>query len=374
MARHWHQGHEVPRPGNFGFPVVTVPQEAGDGGGATRTTVDSKILFGALAASLLLLASGAPLDGPAATMAACVAILFFGLPHGALDLEIINRERGPGRLGMAGLLILYLGLAAAMAMAWRVAPVAALAMFLVIAVVHFAEDWPELHSRFLALGMAIALLAAPAMLHITELEILFEALSGSRDAALVANVLLLLAPTGVAVASVAIWTLWRGGFPNQAMVGALMLAGMILLPPVVGFALFFCLYHSPRHFGMAMSRIAWAPSAHRAVVLLTFASLGVAAALFALEARAELPARVVAASFMTLSLLTVPHMIVPPLADALASRGMGTAPAWLAQWLSAGLGGARSTGVTRCKSRIGQNSRARAPSSPCPPMPVWRAP
>lgn len=283
----------------------------------------TKVLAAALVALLALDWGGTFLGGPASTIAACAAILLFGLPHGTLDLEIIKREHGTGRLAMGALLLLYLGLAVAMAAVWRLAPVAALAIFIVVAVVHFAEDWQELRSTFLAQGMAIALLTAPTLLHLAELEQLFGALSGRSEAALVANLMLLLAPMSLAVASVSVWTLWRSGFHDQAVVGVLMLIGMILLRPVVGFALFFCLFHSPRHLGIALSRVVWAPSAKWVVALLTLGALGIAAALFAGEVRTDLSAQVVAASFMTLSLLTVPHMIVPAVVDALSLRRSG---------------------------------------------------
>ena len=320
MASHWHLSNAM-RPGNFGFPAVTlsrvgVPTSLSKAW-LTRPTT---FLAGPFAALLALQLVGVSIDGAALTMAACIAILLFGLPHGALDLEIIKRERGTGRLGTSGLILLYLGLAAAMAAVWRLAPVVALAIFIVVAVIHFAEDWEELQSQFLAQGMAIALLAAPALFHMADLERLFIALSGRSDAALVANLILLLAPVSMALASVAAWTLWQTGFRDQAVAGVLMLIGMTILPPVVGFALFFCLYHSPRHLGAALSRVDWSPSSRWIIPLVTLAALGIAAALFANAVRADLPAQLVAASFMTLSLLTVPHMVVPAVVDALALR------------------------------------------------------
>ena len=221
---------------------------------------------------------------------------------------------------MVGVLLLYLGLAAAIAVTWRVAPLAALAIFIIAAVIHFAEDWPELQSSFLAQGMALALLTAPTILHLAELKSLFEALSGQGQATIIADLMLLIAPMSVAVAGVSIWTLWRSDFKQQAVSGAMMIVGMILLPPLIGFALFFALYHSPRHLGMARARMAWTPSAPWIAALLTLAALGITAALFAGELRADLSARVVAASFMTLAVLTVPHMIVPALVGALTKR------------------------------------------------------
>lgn len=301
------------RPGNFGFPAVSASTTKADAWPTVRTW----ILLATFAALLALQASGVMLAGPVPTVAACAAILLFGLPHGTLDLTIIRRERDVGQIAMRALLLSYLGLAGMMAAVWQLAPVAALAIFLLIAVVHFAEDWSEIGSAFLAQGMAIALLTAPTLLHLSVLEQLFVALSGRSEAAIVANFLLLLAPMSLAVATVAIGTLWRSGRGDQAIVGAITLAGMILLTPVVGFALFFCLYHSPSQLKVAIARATDGGSSRRTIALLTLAALGIAALLFTGERRTDLPDQFVAASFMTLSLLTVPHMIVPMIVNAL---------------------------------------------------------
>lgn len=221
---------------------------------------------------------------------------------------------------MAGVLMLYLGIAAAMAAVWHTAPVAALAIFLIVAVLHFAEEWHDVGSAFLAQGMAIAFLAAPTLFHLAELEQLFVALSGKSDGALVANFMLLLAPVSIAVAAVALWTLWRDCSRDQAAVGVLTLAGMIVLPPVIGFALFFCLYHSPHHLALAMTRVGAAPRVRWAVAFVTLAALGIATALLAGNMRGDIQSQVVAASFMTLSILTLPHMIVPVIVDAFVAR------------------------------------------------------
>lgn len=304
------------RPGNFGFPVVTASTTAA----GSPPVAGTSILIATFGGLIALQASGVMLAGPTATIAACAAILVFGLPHGTLDLAIIRCESEAGRRAMGALLLCYFGLASVMAAVWQLAPVVALAVFLLIAVVHFAEDWSELGSSFLAQGMAIALLTAPTLLHLTSMEQLFVALAGASDAAVLANVLLLLAPTSLAVAIVAIGTLWRGGRDEQAIVGAITLAGMILLPPVMGFALFFCLYHSPSQLKVAIDRVANVRSSRRTIALLTFAALGISALLFAGQGRADLPDQFVAASFMTLSLLTVPHMLIPSIANRLAQR------------------------------------------------------
>lgn len=304
------------RPGNFGSPVVTVSAFADKASPFIRRWT----MAAAFVALLMLDLSGVDLAGPLPTVIACAAILAFGLPHGTLDLAIVRRERDAGRVAMVILLLCYLGLAALMAAVWQFAPVVALAVFLVIAALHFAEDWREHCPPFFAQAISVALLSAPALLHLTTLERLFVALSGSGDAAIVANVLLLLAPMSLAVATVAIWTMAKAGHDNQAVAAAITLAAMILLPPVVGFALFFSLHHSPSQLKAAIARTSGGPRAWRTIAMLTFAAFGISAALFVGEVRADLPDQFVAASFMTLSLLTLPHMVVPAMVDALSPR------------------------------------------------------
>ncbi|MFZ4690169.1 MAG: Brp/Blh family beta-carotene 15,15'-dioxygenase, partial [Polymorphobacter sp.] len=102
------------------------------------------------------------------------------------------------------------------------------------------------------------------------------------------------------------------------------LAAMLLLPPVLGFALFFCLVHSPMQFRQHAGRLGlrgfqqWGGI----VVPLSLAGLGIAAAVFIENDDASIPANLFATSFMTLSILTVPHMLMPRI-TALFSRNAG---------------------------------------------------
>ena len=230
-----------------------------------------------------------------------------------------------GRSAMAALLLVYVGLAGAIFLLWQVSSVLALGAFLIVATLHFAEDWEETGSPFLAQGMALALLSAPALFHLAELERIFGSLSDSEGGALIANLMLLFAPVSLLVAGVGMTTLWRSGRQDQALAGAASIAGMLLLPPIVGFALFFCVFHSPRHLTEATARVANSPNARSAVLGFTLAALGVAAAIFALQIRQDFSAQFAVASFMTLSILTVPHMLVPLFAKKFAA--MASMPA-----------------------------------------------
>jgi len=270
------------------------------------------------------LAAGVPLSGSLATSVGCLMLLVFGLPHGTLDLHRIRDQAQGPVTGLIGLLAVYLGLAVAMFAVWRFAPVLALVIFIGVAVVHFSEDWTGTGSSLLEKGLALGLLAAPALLHRADLDGVFIALTGQTDATAVTDGLTLVMPTALVVAVAALGALWSAGQRRRAAAGAVALTAMIVLPPVIGFALYFCLFHSPRHLGEALSAVArtrrhvWV----RIILPITAAAGVIAAALYGLELRADTASRLVAASFMTLSILTMPHMLAPLVIAWMARPGL----------------------------------------------------
>lgn len=265
-------------------------------------------------------------DSPTLTVIACLALLVFGLPHGTFDLALLRRAGGACFRSASSLAVvaLYLGCAAAMYLAWRVGPLFALAGFLAMAVAHFAEDWDACGSRFVACGIAAAIVSAPSILHLDQLRGLFALLTGDAAAAVLADMLLLVAPVATAVALIGWVLLWQAGQRALAVSAGCALAAMLLLPPIPGFALFFCLVHSPMQFRQHAGRLGlrgfqqWGGI----VVPPSLAGFGIAAAVFIENGDASIPGNLFATSFMTLSILTVPHMLMPRI-DGFFSRNAG---------------------------------------------------
>ena len=263
------------------------------------------------AATLVVAGFGVSLDTPIVAMGTCAAMLLFGLPHGAFDLALIRQAHADHRT--LGVVMLYLGCAAAMFAIWRVAPPIALIIFLGLSIVHFAEDWADSLPPFFAYGTSTALLTAPVILHDKMLTELFTLLAGDASSPLIAAVALLVAPVSLATASVAMIALWSDGYRSQALATAFALSAMIFLPPLVGFALFFCLMHSPAQFAAAQHTLRWRRPAQwgPVIVPLTCAALGIAALIFAMLTNATIIGAMVGTAFITLSILTLPHMAVP---------------------------------------------------------------
>ncbi|MCY7339992.1 MAG: Brp/Blh family beta-carotene 15,15'-dioxygenase [Sphingomonas bacterium] len=248
------------------------------------------------------------LASPTMIAATCAALLIGGLPHGALDLAVLRRD---AQHRIALVVSLYLGLAAIMFAIWQVAPAIALGLFLAMAMVHFAEDWAAAEHPFFALGIAVALLSAPALFHRQAVGDLFTLLTAEQAAAGLADALLLVAPAAAACALLAILLLWQGGHRVTAVNAACALAAMILLPPITGFAIYFCLIHSPSHFRAGLKRLAPATGITRPTIGATLGGLTIAVATLQFLPITDPSGRLFAASFMTLSILTLPHMAVP---------------------------------------------------------------
>lgn len=176
-----------------------------------------------------------------------LAVFLLGTPHGALDAREAREWLRP-KLGSGWLLPFvagYLALAGLTLGLWLVEPVAALAAFLALAALHFGEhDSPS--RRWLPVlvrGSLPPVVAAAA--HPQEIAAVFATLAGAESAGLAA---LLGGP---------LFALWLVGAaavlllePEPlARAELLLLAALFALsPPLVAFAAYFGLLHSPRAF------------------------------------------------------------------------------------------------------------------------------
>ncbi len=309
-----------------------VSPDYSEGGEADDAAPPPAIFLTSFALLLLIFGVVAGLRGidlgqSTATMVACGAILLFGLPHGSLDLELLRNREAQIGLVLPVLLGMYLTLAALTYAAWLASPLAALMAFLVIAVIHFGEDWQACREPLLAYAIALGALAAPILTHREALAPLFAAIGDTHDATMLTTILMLLAPTALLAAGVACADLWSNGQRQLAVNGLIGLAAMLALPPVVGFAISFCLLHSPMHLRdnvrEALTNAKEQRVSGRVIVVvtsLTLAALGIAALLFGLQPHVSGLDRLVSATFITLSVLTVPHMMMPKLCKLWSRR------------------------------------------------------
>ena len=251
-----------------------------------------------------------PLGGPVATLIATCVFIGGGLPHGAYDIALLARASHFGRYQLALAIGGYVGIAATMAALWVVSPLFALVLFVAVASVHFGEDWTMLDEPLLKVAAGTAIIAAPTIGHPVEVAQLFVAMVGGPGGATVAKTMVAIAPVVLLVTIVGIADAWRSGAREWAVATAIAIIGLILAPPVAGFALFFVFLHSPRH--LADARRTLRGVSHRwwlatgAIVSLTAIGGWV---VFATSLARLLPADPTAQAFQLLATVAVPHLV-----------------------------------------------------------------
>lgn len=252
----------------------------------------------------------APMGNAATTLGATILFVGGGLPHGAFDIAVLRRT---GRLGRSGLWLIigcYIGAAVLMALLWRGSPLAALALFLAAAAVHFGEDWSMLEEPLLRFAAGAAIIAAPTISHFIQVASLFVAMSDDR-AVILAQIIVAAAPVTMLVASVSIAVAWLAGSRAWAAAMALCLLLLLLLPPVLGFALFFVFLHSPPHL-IASRHVLDTTGWHAWFAIGAAFSVAAILGWFMLHliAPTGLAGNVTAEAFQFLASVAVPHLLL----------------------------------------------------------------
>lgn len=249
---------------------------------------------------------------------ALACIVFIGLPHGAMDGALaLHLGWMRQRTKAAVFLLAYVGLAAAVVLAWFLAPVLTFTLFLGISLLHFgrgdvddedASMW--LLESFARGGLVIA---GISQFHRLETDLVFQTLVGSDTE----FVWLCLDAASVVVAACILLVVVRttGDARRSYVLETIGLATLFAVtPPLVGFAVYFCLVHSARHF-LSMRRIFGEALAAldiaKPTVVLTLITWG--SGIVALAVRSSdlaLSEAVLQVVFIGLAALTVPHMIL----------------------------------------------------------------
>lgn len=308
-------------------------------------TEHRSLMLGATAGIIAYaVAAGSPgATAQLAVLAAAVAV--FGLPHGALDHLVGRQILAPifGRRWGLVFFTAYLILAGLMGAVWFAAPVAALALFLLLSSLHFGWDDPlwvrcgERRWDALERSSVGALpIVLPAWIHSTEVTVIFGWMmpaGRTLDSGVIAALAGCFAAVVIPVSGLRFVRLLVGRSASQA--AAAELGSIILLhvvaPPVIAFLTYFCGWHSIRHAleladGLAPGRLGeglrrFAREALPLTLITVVAAITAAAVLLIADVQAE--ALLASVVFIGLSVLTVPHMAVMALGRRCAAERWG---------------------------------------------------
>ena len=171
------------------------------------------------------------------------AIMLLGVPHGAFDPIIADRL---GWLSSSSRLVMfylgYLMITVFVFLIWPVFPMVSLFCFLLVSVYHFSQDF-KVRSVLGRLSYGTLILTMPVVLHSLTVEELFDYLLFDQSS----KPLIVMMMFAFAISVVVLLFSFKSYSKKQLIeLTAIVLIGL-LLDPLVYFALFFCLLHSPRH-------------------------------------------------------------------------------------------------------------------------------
>jgi Brp/Blh family beta-carotene 15,15'-monooxygenase len=282
------------------------------------------LLAAALAVSPFL--PSIPLAAQLTLLAAAVVV--FGLPHGALDLNLVRGATSGSWTALAAAVGIYLMAAAAVLAVWILAPVAALSGFLLIAVIHFGlgdtEDLsgPQQGIEVVARGGFAGI--APLVFHPATTRDLFALLVGPESAPTLSSALNAISSPaawlwGLCLAAALLWRVLqhRPGWMPACAELLLTTAVFAVFHPLAAFLLYFCFVHSVRHIAdLGAARfpangghaVRWLLRESTPFTLATFLLAAIACFFFARTSAYD--QTMIRTIFWGLSALTVPHMIL----------------------------------------------------------------
>lgn len=256
------------------------------------------------------------------------AIALFGLPHGALDLALVQGASHGSWRALTAAVGVYLVVSAAVLAVWLTAAVVALCGFLAIAIIHFGLGdtenlrGPQRSLEVIARGGFAGI--APLVFHRQTTRDLFALLVGPNATTALDNTINILMPAAGWLWAACLVTalLWRilqrtpGWLPATAEL-LLTTAIFAVFHPLAAFLLYFSFVHSVRHIAdLGAARFPESSARARRWLLLeslpfTSATVLLAALAWFLFAQSidfnEALLRII---FWGLSALTMPHMIL----------------------------------------------------------------
>ena len=188
-----------------------------------------------------------------------ISVSIFGIPHGTFDFELIktnklisNFFKSSNSFGLS-----YLVLAALLALIWLGVPYFALAFFLLVSVYHWGESdavAPQDSSLVELIRYLIefsfygtALISLTSIFHRETLINLFAILSNLDAAVNLVSILNNLSYLIIFFSFLLLNYYSFKGQINKAMEILLVTLAMLYCEPLIGFIIYFCFLHSPKH-------------------------------------------------------------------------------------------------------------------------------
>ena len=248
------------------------------------------------------------------------AILLLGVPHGGLDGAVARRIGWPpGLMSWLGFHLAYVILAVLAAGLWWLFPLAGLGVFLLISALHFGgSDIASVGTDslpWMAHGGLVPI-AIPS-LQPALVEPIFVILVGAENANLLLNGLIsLLLPWLLIIIGYCFYAYKQSQY-RRPLASLLFFLGLIVvLPPLVSFALYFCFWHSRGHMLRLWQSLGLNERRRSGLEAAAYTVMSwLTAGLIFYYVQTPSTAALVKLTFIGLAALTLPHMLLVDYAD-----------------------------------------------------------
>ena len=241
-------------------------------------------------------------------------ILLAGMPHGAGDILIARRILRSNYLQLTFFLITYIIIAVFSIATWFVIPSLSLIAFLLISIIHFGlmdtEKTKDLPCRYLrALIYGSTPIVIPATFHTSDVTELFALLIFEENT-LLANHIASLFPIWF-LSCIIFFVSGKKTLKYQFLEILVLAIVLAYLPPLWGFAIYFCLVHSSRHILHLLNSLGSLKYNDYVLVLVTVLTSILAILIGAFHfTDNSFDIGIIRATFIGLAALTIPHMLL----------------------------------------------------------------
>ena len=251
---------------------------------------------------------------------AIVAVLLFGVPHGGLDGAVARRIGWPTSIiSWVVFHFTYIVLAALVTVLWWLFPLACLSVFLLISALHFgASDIIDVGTDVLpwATHGGLVCIVIPS-LQPTLVEPIFTILVGADNASLLMIIITnLFFPWLLCLAGYFFFAYQQDQY-RKPLISLLVFIGLVfMLPPLISFSLYFCLWHSRGHMlrlwhsleGTERNR-----SVTEALIYTVISWISIGFIFYFYQEPSSIA--LINITFIGLAALTLPHMLLVDYAD-----------------------------------------------------------
>jgi Brp/Blh family beta-carotene 15,15'-monooxygenase len=251
---------------------------------------------------------------------AIAAILLIGVPHGGLDGAVARRIGWPtGFFPWLGFHLVYMALAASVAVLWWLFPLPSLGVFLLISALHFGasdivdkgKDWLP----WFAHG-GLVCIAIPNLQPLL-VEPIFAILVGIDNARLLMlGISYLFIPWLLCLTGYCIYAYFKPQYRKPLSHLIILICLASILPPLISFSLYFCLWHSRGHMRRLWLSLAQPERNHSLFEAAIYTGMAwISAGIIFYYLQGSAATSLVQLTFIGLAALTLPHMLLVDYAD-----------------------------------------------------------